>query len=135
MLNGLKRCRRAVYTFRMEATKPVSNNQLVKAVVASAIGTAIEWYDFFLYGFAAALVFPQLFFPGSDPLTGALLAFSTYFVGFLARPVGAAIFGHFGDRRKAKARRRSRRDCTGFRWRWSEHNRGGRLSRRARVRR
>ncbi len=78
-------------------------NQLVKAVVASCIGTAIEWYDFFLYGFAAALVFPQLFFPQSEPLTGAMLAFSTYFVGFLSRPLGAAIFGHYGDRIGRKA--------------------------------
>jgi metabolite-proton symporter len=67
-------------------------------VIASAIGTSIEWYDFFLYGVAAALVFPQKFFPRSDPYMGALLSFSTYFVGFAARPVGAAIFGHFGDR-------------------------------------
>jgi metabolite-proton symporter len=72
--------------------------QLVRAVIASAIGTSIEWYDFFLYGVAAALVFPQKFFPRSDPYMGALLSFSTYFVGFAARPVGAAIFGHFGDR-------------------------------------
>src|SRR6266403_443499 len=72
--------------------------QLVRAVIASVIGTAIEWYDFFLYGVAAALVFPAKFFPQSDPDTGTLLAFSTYFVGFAARPVGAAIFGHFGDR-------------------------------------
>jgi metabolite-proton symporter len=70
----------------------------VRAVIASAIGTSIEWYDFFLYGVAAALVFPQKFFPRSDPYMGALLSFSTYFVGFAARPVGAAIFGHFGDR-------------------------------------
>ena len=72
--------------------------QIVRAVVASAVGTSIEWYDFFLYGVAAALVFPQKFFPHSDPFTGTLLAFSTYFVGFAARPVGAAIFGHYGDR-------------------------------------
>jgi metabolite-proton symporter len=72
--------------------------QIVRAVVAAAVGTSIEWYDFFLYGVAAALVFPQKFFPGSDPYTGALLSFSTYFVGFAARPVGAAIFGHIGDR-------------------------------------
>jgi metabolite-proton symporter len=69
-----------------------------RAVVASAAGTTIEWYDFFLYGVAAALVFPQKFFPGSDPYVGSLLAFSTYFVGFAARPVGAALFGHYGDR-------------------------------------
>ena len=72
--------------------------QIVRAVVAAAVGTSIEWYDFFLYGVAAALVFPQKFFPGSDPYTGSLLSFSTYFVGFAARPVGAAIFGHIGDR-------------------------------------
>src|SRR5713226_1215668 len=72
--------------------------QVVRAVIASAVGTSIEWYDFFLYGVAAALVFPQKFFPNSDPYTGTLLSFSTYFVGFAARPVGAAIFGHIGDR-------------------------------------
>jgi metabolite-proton symporter len=71
--------------------------------VASAVGTAIEWYDFFLYGVAAALVFPRLFFPQSDPLTAKVLAFSTYAVGFVARPVGAALFGHFGDRIGRKA--------------------------------
>jgi metabolite-proton symporter len=71
---------------------------LVKAVVASAVGTTIEWYDFFLYGVAAALVFPTVFFPASDPFTGTLLAFSTYFVGFVARPFGAVLFGHYGDR-------------------------------------
>jgi len=72
--------------------------QVVRAVVASAVGTSIEWYDFFLYGVAAALVFPQKFFPRSDPYIGTLLAFTTYFVGFASRPVGAVIFGHFGDR-------------------------------------
>jgi MFS family permease len=72
--------------------------QIVKAAVSSTIGTAIEWYDFFLYGTAAALVFPKLYFPGSSEYAGTLLAFSTYFVGFLARPIGAAIFGHYGDR-------------------------------------
>jgi metabolite-proton symporter len=76
---------------------------MVKAVVAACVGTAIEWYDYFLYGLAAALVFPNLFFPSTDPLTGTFLAFSTYFVGFLARPIGAAIFGHFGDRIGRKA--------------------------------
>ena len=72
--------------------------QLVRAVAASAIGTTIEWYDFFLYGVAAATVFPQKFFPQSDPFIGTLLSFSTFFVGFVARPLGAALFGHFGDR-------------------------------------
>ena len=76
---------------------------MVRAVVASAAGTTIEWYDFFLYGVVAALVFPQRFFPGSDPFVGTLLAFSTYFVGFVARPFGAAFFGHYGDRMGRKA--------------------------------
>ena len=69
-----------------------------RAVLASTVGTSIEWYDFFLYGTAAALVFPKLFFPGSSPFAGVLLSFATLFVGFAARPVGAAIFGHYGDR-------------------------------------
>jgi metabolite-proton symporter len=81
----------------------VERRQVVRAVIASAVGTSIEWYDFFLYGFAAALVFGKLFFPKSDPLTGQLLAFATYFGGFAARPVGAAIFGHYGDRIGRKA--------------------------------
>jgi metabolite-proton symporter len=75
----------------------------LRAIAASAAGTTIEWYDFFLYGVAAALVFPQKFFPASDPYVGTLLAFSTYFVGFVARPFGAALFGHFGDRLGRKA--------------------------------
>ncbi|GIH91519.1 MFS transporter [Planobispora siamensis] len=69
-----------------------------KIVGASLIGTTIEWYDFFLYGSAAALVFNKLFFPEADPLTGTLLAFLTYAVGFVARPLGAVVFGHYGDR-------------------------------------
>jgi metabolite-proton symporter len=81
----------------------VRRQQLRRAIIASAIGTTIEWYDFFLYGVAAALVFPQLYFPSSDPLVGTLLSFSTFFVGFIARPVGAALFGHFGDRVGRKA--------------------------------
>jgi metabolite-proton symporter len=72
--------------------------QLRKAVIASTIGTTIEWYDFFLYGTAAGLVFGKLYFPGSDPYTATLLAFGTYFIGFVGRPIGAAIFGHYGDR-------------------------------------
>jgi len=71
---------------------------LRRAVIASTIGTTIEWYDFFIYGSAAALVFPRLFFPSSDPFVGQILSFSTFFVGFVARPAGAALFGHFGDR-------------------------------------
>ena len=77
----------------------VTHAQAVRrATMASVVGTTIEWYDFFLYGTAAALVFPQLFFPGQNAFAGILAAFATQFVGFVARPVGAAIFGHFGDR-------------------------------------
>ena len=65
---------------------------------ASFIGTTIEWYDFFLYGTAAALVFPRLFFPEFDPLTGTLASFGTYTVGFIARPVGGIVMGHYGDK-------------------------------------
>src|ERR1700745_3633677 len=72
--------------------------QLRRAVIASTIGTAIEWYDFFLYSTITGLVFAKLYFPQSEPLTGTLQAFSVYFVGFIARPIGAAIFGHYGDR-------------------------------------
>ena len=72
--------------------------QLRRAIVASTIGTAIEWYDFFLYSTVTGLVFAKLFFPHSDPLVGTLQAFAIYAVGFVARPVGAAIFGHYGDR-------------------------------------
>jgi MFS family permease len=77
--------------------------QLRKAVIASTVGTAIEWYDFFLYGTAAGLVFGKLYFPNQDALSATLLAFGTYFIGFAARPVGAAIFGHYGDRIGRKA--------------------------------
>jgi len=77
--------------------------QLRKSVVAATIGTTIEWYDFFLYGTAAGLIFGKLYFPNSDPLTATLAAFGTYFVGFVGRPIGAAIFGHYGDRIGRKA--------------------------------
>jgi metabolite-proton symporter len=72
--------------------------QLRRAVIASTIGTSIEWYDFFLYSTITGLVFAKLFFPHSDPWVGTLEAFAIYAVGFIARPVGAAIFGHYGDR-------------------------------------
>ncbi|MBO0765135.1 MAG: MHS family MFS transporter [Hyphomicrobiaceae bacterium] len=77
--------------------------QLRRAVIASTIGTSIEWYDFFLYSTVTGLVFAKLFFPHSDPLVGTLEAFAVYAVGFAARPVGAAIFGHYGDRIGRKA--------------------------------
>ncbi|MDB5693173.1 MAG: transporter [Alphaproteobacteria bacterium] len=71
---------------------------LRRVVLASLIGTTVEWYDFFLYGSAAALIFNKLFFPQYDPLTGTLLAFATYALGFVARPIGGIVFGHYGDR-------------------------------------
>jgi metabolite-proton symporter len=77
--------------------------QLRKAVIASTIGTTIEWYDFFIYGTAAGLIFGKLYFPNEDALTGTLAAFGTYFIGFIGRPIGAAIFGHYGDRIGRKA--------------------------------
>ena len=77
---------------------PEHQLQLRRAVIASTIGTAIEWYDFFLYSTVTGLVFAKLFFPNSDPWVGTLEAFAIYAVGFAARPVGAAIFGHYGDR-------------------------------------
>src|ERR1700712_3000601 len=77
--------------------------QLRRAVIASTIGTAIEWYDFFLYSTVTGLVFAQLYFPRADPLVGTVEAFGVYAVGFIARPIGAAIFGHYGDRLGRKA--------------------------------
>lgn len=77
--------------------------QLLRAVIASTIGTTIEWYDFFLYSTVTGLVFAKLYFPKSDPYVGTLEAFTIYAVGFLARPVGAALFGHYGDRIGRKA--------------------------------
>ncbi|MFG2821123.1 MFS transporter [Kitasatospora sp. NPDC048365] len=75
-----------------------TDGSLRRVVGASLIGTTIEWYDYFLYGTAAALVFGHVFFPKADPLTGTLLSFLTYAIGFAARPIGALVFGHFGDR-------------------------------------
>ena len=80
------------------AETPVTVRSMLPTLGASTIGTAIEWYDFFLYGFLAATVFPKIFFPTLSPINGIFAAFSTYFVGFLARPIGGAFFGWFGDR-------------------------------------
>jgi MFS family permease len=77
--------------------------QLRRAVLAGTVGTAIEWYDFFLYSTITGLVFAKLYFPRADPFVGTLEAFGVYAVGFLARPIGAAIFGHYGDRLGRKA--------------------------------
>ncbi len=77
--------------------------QLRRAVIASTVGTTIEWYDFLLYGTVTALVFGKLFFPHASPVVGVLQAFSIFFIGFVGRPIGAAIFGHWGDRIGRKA--------------------------------
>ena len=75
--------------------KPTSS---IVVATATLIGTSIEWYDFYVYGYAAALVFPRLFFPKSDPFAGQLASYGVFWVGFLGRPLGGAIFGHFGDK-------------------------------------
>lgn len=79
------------------STATAHSSELVRAFAASLTGTALEWYDFAVYSAASALVFPQVFFPSADPLTGTLLAFSTYAVGYLARPIGGFVFGRLGD--------------------------------------
>src|ERR1700752_1799711 len=76
---------------------------MATVVFAGSVGTIIEWYDFLIYGTAAALVFNKLFFPSLDPLAGTLAAFATYAVGFGARPLGGLIIGHYGDRIGRKA--------------------------------
>ena len=90
-------------TKAVELDQPAERAQVRRAAMASAIGTTIEWYDFFLYNTAAALIFAQVFFPASSPEAGVMKSFATYAVGFAARPVGAAIFGHWGDRIGRKA--------------------------------
>src|ERR1700752_4241443 len=77
--------------------------QLRRALIASTVGTTIEWYDFLLYGQVTGLVFGKLFFPQSAPIVGVLQAFAVFFIGFVGRPIGAAIFGHWGDRIGRKA--------------------------------
>src|ERR1700759_176900 len=84
-------------------SKAEHGRQLRRAVLASTIGTAIEWYDFFLYSTVTCLVVARLYFPKADPLVGTVEAFGVYAVGFAARPIGAAIFGHYGDRLGRKA--------------------------------
>lgn len=87
----------------MSLSSQDARRQLRRAVIASTIGTTIEWYDFFLYSIVTGLIFAKLYFPESNPLVGTLQAFLIYAVGFIARPVGAAIFGHYGDRIGRKA--------------------------------
>src|SRR5258708_14659489 len=85
-------------------TEQVDNSVSIRVVAfASAIGATIEWYDFFLYGVVTPLVFSKLFFPNFDPIVGTLLAYTTFFVGFVSRPIGGIIFGHYGDRIGRKA--------------------------------
>src|ERR1700739_3918376 len=76
----------------------VAKPHISKVALASLVGTSIEWYDYFLYGTAAALVFNKLFFPKFDPVVGTILAFLTFTIGFVARPFAGVVFGHFGDR-------------------------------------
>jgi MFS transporter, MHS family, shikimate and dehydroshikimate transport protein len=83
----------------MSAELKTERRRIIEAVVASTVGTTIEWYDFFLYGTAAALVFPDLYFPETlDPFVRQIAAFSTFTVGFIARPLGGVVFGYLGDR-------------------------------------
>src|SRR5271170_2804022 len=90
-------------TSNFSDSEKAHRKNLTRAVIASTIGTSIEWYDFFLYSTVTGLVFAKLFFPNSDPTVGLLQAFLVYAVGFVARPIGAAIFGHYGDRIGRKA--------------------------------
>ncbi|MBV9642423.1 MAG: MHS family MFS transporter [Verrucomicrobia bacterium] len=92
-----------VVTSNFSESESTNKAMLLRAVIASTVGTSIEWYDFFLYSTVTGLVFAKAFFPNSDPLVGTLQAFLIYAVGFVARPVGAAIFGHYGDRMGRKA--------------------------------
>jgi len=81
-----------------QASHSPSRGKIIEAVIASTIGTTIEWYDFFLYGTAAALIFPRLYFGNVDSFTGTILSFATFTIGFIARPIGGVIFGYMGDR-------------------------------------
>jgi metabolite-proton symporter len=82
----------------MPPTATAQGSSVRRVIVASLVGTSLEWYDFFIYGTAAALVFNKVFFPSFDPLVGTLLAFTTYAVGFVSRPLGGVVFGHYGDK-------------------------------------
>src|SRR5436190_16215668 len=91
---GGRQMSEAITVHQLQAKRPSH----VTVATASLIGTAIEWYDFFLSGTAAALIFNKLFFPTFDPMMGTLLAFATYALGFIARPLGGLVFGHYGDK-------------------------------------
>src|SRR6516165_10379774 len=97
----------AMVALEAAALTPMSESEhqrcLRRAVIASTVGTTIEWYDFLLYSTVTGLVFGKVYFPGHDPLVSTLQAFGVFFIGFVARPIGAAIFGHYGDRIGRKA--------------------------------
>src|SRR5471032_711086 len=80
------------------STATVSGSTFARSALAATVGTTIEWYDFQIYGLAASLIFNNQFFPNFDPVAGTMLSFATFAVGFLARPIGAIVFGHMGDR-------------------------------------
>ena len=84
--------------FARDEEAPATRKEVRLVLASSVVGTTVEWYDFFLYGIAAGIVFNKLYFPSEDPLAGTLLAFATFALGFVARPVGGLIFGHVGDR-------------------------------------
>src|SRR5947208_12993569 len=81
-----------------DITADAEGRSRLRVILAASVGSALEWYDFFLYGTAAALVFGELFFPKSDPVVGTLLSFLTFGVGFVVRPLGGILFGIMGDR-------------------------------------
>ncbi len=85
-------------SYREQGSAQPGGGKIGQVVTASLIGATIEWYDFFLYGVVAGIVFNKLYFPVSDPLVSTLLAYATFAVGFIARPLGGVIFGHFGDK-------------------------------------
>src|SRR5690348_10296997 len=90
--------RAAMTTAQEPGADRLDERSIRKIAAISAVGSTIEWYDFFIFGTAAALVFPSLFFPKANPTAGALLSFSVFGVAFLARPLGGVVWGHFGDR-------------------------------------
>src|SRR5947207_7023510 len=93
----------ATEAFPGQLSEAEHSRHLRRAVIASTVGTTIEWYDFLIYSTMTGLVFGKVFFAGSDPMTDTLKAFGVFFIGFVARPIGAAIFGHYGDRIGRKA--------------------------------
>src|SRR6202158_1416208 len=91
-------CRSTKEEYMATLPRTPDRKMINRVLISSVVGTVVEWYDFFIYGTAAALVFGKLFFPSSDPVVSTIAAFSVYAVGYLARPLGGIVFGHFGDR-------------------------------------